>query len=184
MKSIVINNTKHKELLEFPTPEKILEYVEFNKKGVEFYYRNQSNNFSIPFSGIKDMKLIIMSPSYKFIGRDAYLVKSFILKFVFEIKNKEHTISLLNEENGVIDRIFNIIYFSKYVNNFSYSFRNNKKDSQKFDNAIKSYINNNYKHTFSSIGCTKWAIPIQILFLLSLIMLLIIIGWLIISQNI
>lgn len=181
MKSLLINNTKYKKLIESLASEEILEYIKFNKEGVEFFYRNKSNNISIPFSNIKDMKLIIISPAYKFIGRDAYLVKSFILKFKFVRNNTDYTISLLNEEYGVIDRIFDVIHFSKYINSFSYSFRNNKKDSKKFDIAIKSYINNNYKHTFSSIGCTKWALSIQILFFLSLIIMLIMVGMLIVS---
>ena len=174
------NNTKNKELLEFPISKKILEYVKFDINGVKFFYRNQSNNFDIPYTSIKDMKIIIINPGYQYMGRDAYLVKSFILKFTVEQDGKEQSISLLNEETGLIDRIFDIIHFSKYINHFSYSFRNNKNYSLKFDKAIKSYINNNYKHTFSSFGCTKWAMVVEIGVVLLLFSLLFLIGYLII----
>lgn len=180
MKYLIVNNTKHKELLEFPMPEKFLEYVKFNREGVKFFYRNQSNNFDIPYTNIKDMKIIIINPGYQYVGRDAYLVKSFILKFTVVHKDKKQNISLLNEENGLIDRIFDIIHFSKYINNFSYSFRNNKSYSLKFDKAIKSYINNNYKHTLSSFGCTKWAFPVEILVVVFLFLLLFLIAYLIV----
>ncbi len=180
MKNLLINNTKHKELLEYPIPKKILEYIKLDKEGVRFFYRNQSDNFDVPYTSIKDMKIIIINPGYQYIGRDAYLVKSLILKFKVILEGKEQNISLLNEENGLIDRIFDIIHFSKYVNNFSYSFRNNKSYSLKFEKAIKSYINNNYKHTLSSFGCTKWAIPVEILVVLFLFLLLFLIAYLIV----
>ena len=59
MKYLIVNNTKNKELLEFPIPENFLEYVKFDREGVKFFYRNQSNNFDIPYTNIKDMKILL-----------------------------------------------------------------------------------------------------------------------------
>ena len=89
---------------------------------------------------------------------------------------------MLNEEYfGLIDRVFNIIYFSKYIVNFSYGFYNEKRKAKGFDKAIKTYINNKYRHSISTIGLTKWGTPLLIIFFLASIGLLIIACWFIVT---
>lgn len=178
MKSLIVNNTKCHDIIEFPMPKKILEFVKFTTKGVEFYYRNEVENFSVSYADVLKMKLIFVGDTFNHFR--GYFLKSFILNFVVLRNNKSLSINLFNNEFKIKDTIFKIIYFSKYIGSFSYDFRNGKQDSSVFDKAIKSYINNGYKHTFGSIGCTKWGFPLLVSFFLLGILLLIFISWLII----
>lgn len=174
MKHLIIQNTVyHTDNL---IKNNTLEGIVLSDTSIEVFYNDEVKNFVIPYKDIREMKLVITCEQgfrYDFINK-------FTLQIVYEIDSKEHKLSLINAKtNGLLDRIFGIICFSRYINNFSYVFTKAIKGSMALDKAIKSYIHNNYKHTFYSFGYTKWAIPVLISTVILLFMALFLIGYLI-----
>ncbi len=155
-----------------------IEYIKFTHSNIEVHFTNPMINKIIPYSDIKSMKIVIRNlTGYP----RCDIIKLYTIKIIYTLDNTEKKIALTdNETFGMMDRLFNIIYFSKYIHNFSYNFTETSDRIKVFDKALKSFINNNYKHTFNSFGFTKWAIPVQIIVIISLFVGLFLIGYLIV----
>lgn len=155
-----------------------IDYIKFTHLNIEVHYINPMINKIIPYSDIKSMKVVVRNlTGYS----RCDIIKLYTIQIIYQQDNTEKKISLMdNETFGMMDRLFNIIYFSKYIYNFSYNFTETSDRIKVFDKALKSFINNNYKHTFNSFRYTKWALPVQIIVTISLFMGLFLFGYLIV----
>lgn len=131
---------------------KVAKYIEFCNEGITICYIN--GEFSkISFERVDKIKLNIRT----FYSGLRYYITGLDLELQYYNGNKLELIKLSQPSYlTIVDKIFEIVYFSRYVSNFSYRFSQDKEKFQKtLGSAIESFISNNYRHTPKSIGETS-----------------------------
>ena len=183
---------KRNNELKYNYKAKNIKYLEFSNKGITIC-DNDNVMFKVVYEDIDEMKLMLRTKNaysymntmllrYRYVG-----ITGMNLQLKYN-DNKVHKVVTINTSSGftLLDKIFEIVYFSQYISEFSYKFsKQHEEELQKtFGKAIESYKANNYKHTFRSFGYTMWAIPTLIFTIILSFFILFFVGYLILAGTV
>lgn len=148
-----------------------VEYVEFSNEGVVVC--ENSRKFKIDYSDIKSVDFLINAS----VTSNKYYYLNFLnLNISYNSEEELKNIEIIQEPTFmIVDKIYDILYFSQRCPNFSLKFPNEDKLRQTtFGKAITSYFDNNCHHTFRSFMQTSKGM--SSLFIIVVLLILIIIG--------
>ena len=152
--------------------ESFIKYADFLNDSIVINYLNSNNKQQYYYSNIYKLELVIAT-AMAYGQHGAY---STIQGLEINITPTENGKTLTICHAPVdLNKLYKIIYYSKNIKNFSYSFTGNgKQTKEKLEKIIEDYINNNYKKTLMT-SLYSTVNP----FVIALISIILLGGWII-----